>query len=1420
MRCFAANCPDAVNSAAYVRQGATGSASGADWSNAYTTLPDTLVRGCTYWIAAGSYAGHLFKDPDSGTSTITVKAPTIANHGTAIGWNNQYQGQAVFNTKDNSSVGDVFTFQSDYYVIDGSYRSTATGNPQSDWTSESSYGFKIDNSLKVACTSDIALGANGPTVPLPVHDIIVQYVDVNGSHENTDQGCREQGVSGLWGSHDYTFQYNYIHDTGATILLLRGAHANCTLSPSLACGAPAPGYGNGTNITFEYNYFKDNYSTDNSHAEGCSCSEGLQNLTIAYNYWQDIDGTGIIATATGADWNTGNGPNGPWNIYGNIILMSSCSAVSGGTGNNAKNPGIAGWLFIFDAAFTGNVYLLNNTIAGYTSLCGTGSGILLGDGSFLNPMQSVYVQNNIYWNTGGTQLKNGCPTSGGLPTCTAIFYDHQAYFEMNDGSSNNDTDPNKVVLSSNPFCGSSSLDFRLVKDISAGVTTHALLTANDYDMLGNARGADGTWNRGAFQNPVTACAPDSLLGSIAYWPFDEGLGTAAGDSSGNGYTASLVNGATWSLGKIGPFSVTGNGTNGLVSIPSIDLSGTNAVTVTMWFNHNYSTSGAGTLFENSNNYTLSTTGFGLFPDDSGCMGMALGVHGNAGFSINCYQQPSSGVWHHLAAIYDKSQPGNSQTALYIDGALQSPTQHYSTAQNTSNFGNNPSFLFSRGGTQGFLAGAVDDLRVYNSALSASQINQIYGLTGATLTSITVTPAIGSLAIGMTQQYAAIGIYSDNSTHDLTRLVTWSSSTPSVGTITSAGLATGVATGTTNITATLGSLSASSGLTVTPAVIVLVTVTPTNPSVPQGQTQQFTAIGTFSDGTKQNVTTSASWSSSSTGVATVSSTGLASGVFVGTTTIEAEMNGASGSGLLTVIPYSVLTYHNDIGRTGQNLGETTLTLANVNVNTFGKLFTISVDGKVDAEPLYVSNVDVPGKSTHNLLIVATEHDSVYAFDADTGLKLWQTSMLKTGETTSDIRGCNQVTPEIGVTATPVIDLNSGPNGTVYVVAMTKKGTGNYFHRLHALNLVTGLEQFGGPQDINASYPGTASGGSVVTFAPGQYKERAGLLLLNGAIYLGFASHCDTAPYSGWVMGYDEASLQQVSVLNFTPNGQEGSIWMSGAGLAADTTGNIYFLAANGTFDTTLTANGFPINGDYGNAFVKVSTTSGPLTVSDYFNMYNTVNESANDFDLGSGGVLLLPDVTDAQNNVRHLAVGAGKDGDIYVVDRDNMGKFNPVDNSNAYQDIQGVLSGYSQGAEFGMPAYFNNTIYYGAVTKDLMAFPITSAKLASSASSKTSSTFAFPGTTPSISANGNSNGIVWAVANASVAVLHAYDASNLSHELYNTNQAANSRDHFGAGNKFITPMIANGKVYVGTTTGIGVFGLLNQRSTTRRPAIWF
>jgi hypothetical protein len=518
-----------------------------------------------------------------------------------------------------------------------------------------------------------------------------------------------------------------------------------------------------------------------------------------------------------------------------------------------------------------------------------------------------------------------------------------------------------------------------------------------------------------------------------------------------------------------------------------------------------------------------------------------------------------------------------------------------------------------------------------------------------------------------------------------------------------------------------------------------------------------------------------------------------------TSTGAKLSVVTGVGLTRGT--DVTTYKNDLSRSGQNLSESSLTPTTVTSSNFGLLRMLQVDGRVDAQPLYLSQLSAAGGS-FNAVFVATEHDSVYAFDSDSGAVLWHVSLLAAGESPSNDHGCTQVSPEIGVTSTPVIDRAAGAHGTIYVVAMSVDAQSNYHQRLHALDVATGAELLNGPTEITATY--SAAGSATSSFDPRYYEERAALTLSGGTVYTSWTSHCDAPPYGGWIIAFAQSTLARNGALNVAANSSSGpSIWMSGGGPAVDSGGNIHLLTANGAFEVTMDANGFPNQQDFGNSFLKISNVGAGLKVLDYFTMSNEVAESSADQDLGSGGEMLLPDLMDSANTVRHLAVGAGKDGNIYVVDRDSMGKFHAGTNQN-YQTLSGVLPG----GIWSTPAYFNGTVYYADVSGTLKAFAISTARLGAAPQSQSATQFAYPGTAPSVSANGTSGGIVWAHENTNPAVLHAYDATNLAREIYNSNQAAGNRDRFGTGNKYITPTVADGKVFVGTTNAVAVFGLLH------------
>jgi len=580
------------------------------------------------------------------------------------------------------------------------------------------------------------------------------------------------------------------------------------------------------------------------------------------------------------------------------------------------------------------------------------------------------------------------------------------------------------------------------------------------------------------------------------------------------------------------------------------------------------------------------------------------------------------------------------------------------------------------------------------------------------------------------------------------------------------------------------------------------IAPSWKTIPQGATQQFTLIGGGQEDAPGALARGVIWKSSNPAVATISESGLATARGVGRTAIEALAGKQSMTTTLLVTADAsmagVFTSHNDLGRTGQNLNETILTPGNL--RNFGKIFSDRVDGYVYAQPLYVSNVTIPGQGRHNVVYVATENDTVYAFDADqAGPPLWKKSLLAPGATPvpSSDTSCDQIIPQIGITSTPVIDPTTG---TLYTVAVTKEGGANhprYFQRLHALALATGEEKFGGPVEITGGVPGRGAGSrnGAITLDAFLHLNRPGLALVNGTIYIGFGSHCDIGAYHGWVFAYDAASLTRRAIFVTTPNGGEGAVWQAGGGLAADASGSIYILTGNGTFDGRT---------NFGDSVLKLALEGSSIVRRDYFTPANEKRLEADDLDLGSGGPMLLPDQPGAHP---HLVAGAGKGGVLYLLNRDDLGGFDRS-GDRAVSEV-----GLSQRENFSTPAYWNGHVYLAASKDVLKAFTITNARLSPAPASRAATVFGFPGATPSVSADGAKNGIVWALqmdwdSLTNAAVLHAYDALDVSHELYNSSQAAGGRDRADPGVKFTVPTVFNGKVYVGTQDHLDVFGLLN------------
>jgi hypothetical protein len=728
--------------------------------------------------------------------------------------------------------------------------------------------------------------------------------------------------------------------------------------------------------------------------------------------------------------------------------------------------------------------------------------------------------------------------------------------------------------------------------------------------------------------------------------------------------------------------------------------------------------------------------------------------------------------------------------------------------------------------------------------------------GASVTAtITVTPTDGfDSNVALSASGLPAGI---TASFNPSSLSPSSTTTSGVLTLTANGT-TSTGTTTVTITGTSGTLTPITTLSLT-TTSPTVTISPTLAAVVvTTQTQQFTASVVGPSNTNVN------WSvdgtpGGSTAVGTISASGLymppATGGTHTVTAASASVPSASASASVAVTDLAgVFTYHNDLARDGANTQEYALTSASVDTTTFGKLFSCPVDGAVYAQPLWVPGFTIGG-GVHNLLIVATQNDSVFAFDADASpcVTYWQVNLLDTlhggaaGENPvvwNEVGNCyGDIYPEIGVTSTPVIDPTTN---TIYVISASELGgaggsgcskyVGTFYHKLHALDLATGSETFNAPVTIAASVPGTGDGSSngMVNFESQFQGNRAGLILTGGTVYAAFASHEDATPYHGWLIGYSASNVQQqVAVFNTTPNGlggADGGIWAGGGAPAVDEFGNIYVSTGNGIYDESS----LPPDDDYGDSTIRLQPSSGStpnganLSVAGWFTPYNEASLEDDDRDLGSGGPVLLPDQTEGP--VAHLLIQIGKQGILYLINRDNMGEFNTGDNND--QIVQS-FSAPNTGL-WGMPALWQNNLYVGGSKDVLRQFTFDSTTglfNPMTAVSESTETFGYPGTTPSISSQGASNGIVWTIdaslygfANHNVtgvdcstlplasacsgpAILHAYNATNLGVEYWNSTQAANNRDQAGNAVKFVPPTVANGKVYVGTATEIDVYGLL-------------
>ena len=853
------------------------------------------------------------------------------------------------------------------------------------------------------------------------------------------------------------------------------------------------------------------------------------------------------------------------------------------------------------------------------------------------------------------------------------------------------------------------------------------------------------------------------------------------DASGNGNNGT-IGGATWTTsGKYGNALVF-NGTSALVTINnSASLQLGTAMTLEAWVSPStVSSAWRDVIYKGNDNYYLEGTSPTSGAGRRGGTFSGSPIYGTTALTAN--------TWTHLAATYD-----GTTMRLYVNGvqvASQAQTGAIATSTNPLQIGGDS--IYGQ-----YFAGTIDEVRVYNVALTAAQIQSD---TNTPLGNIPTAP--GNLSAT---------VISSNQVN-----LSWTASTGNLGVmgylVERQGPGTGsfVQIGTTNGTsyADLGLVAgtnysyrvratdaqgdlgpyssvvqAFTGFSISPRVAVL---TPT-------QTQQFRT-----NFTNVNVTWSVDGlTGGSATVGTITAGGLyappnSNGTHTVTATTTNPAQTASATVYVTTNP-GVFTFHNDTFRTGQNTNETVLSPADVNTTSFGKLFSYPLDGLSLASPLYVAGVTIPGKGTHNVVYVATEHDSVFAFDADglTNGPLWQVSFINPGAGVTPVPAADtgetgDIPNEIGITGTPVID---PVNGTLYAVAATKEVSGNttaYVQRLHALDITTGVEKFGAPVVIQASVPGTGQGSShgQVPFDPLHENQRTALLLANGMVSFGFSSHGDVEPYYGWVLGYTATNVQhQALAYNAAPNVNKAGIWMDGDGVAADASGNLYFITGDGVLD----ANTGGV--DYGDCFMKISPSGAVL---DYFSPSVQTALDAGNLDLGSGGGLLLPDQS---GTYPHEMVSAGKNGTIYLVNRDNMGHYN----SSHDTDIQSLVNVFTnnlgqEGGNFSSPVYFNGDVYFGPVESTVQSFALTNGLFSTSPTSQSAELYEQRGATMAISANGNTNGILWTLQSYGTTVpgtLHAYNATNLGNELYNSDQAG-SRDTLDIWWKFTTPVVANGK----------------------------
>jgi Concanavalin A-like lectin/glucanases superfamily/IPT/TIG domain len=1304
--------------------------------------------------------------------------------------------------------------------ISGGATATATIGSTDDWAAGLA-AFKAGNGT----------GGTGPTITSlnPTSGVAGTSVVITGTNFGSPQGTSTVKFNGVtatptaWGATSITAPVPTGATTGSVIVTVAGLASNGVTftvppSPSVTINQAAaqadPTNASTINFTAVFSAAVTGFSSTGVTLSGTAGAKTVLVTGSGTTYNIAVSGmtqTGTVTASIAAGKATdlaGNLNTASTSTDNTVTYNAAAPSVTINQATGQADPTNASPIN-FTAVFSTAVTGFSNTGVTLSGTAGATTVVVTGSGTTYNVAVSGMTQTGTVTASipAGVATANGSTNTASTSTDNTVTYDiTPPTVTVNQAASQTDptgTSPiNFTAVFSQTVTGFTSSGVTLGG--TAGATT-AVVTGSGttYNVAVSGMTQSGTVTAsiptGAASdlagNPSTASTStdntvtyNAQSGLVAAYSFEEGTGTTTADSSGNNNTGTLSSGVTWTTGRVGN-AVSFNGTSGDITIndaPSLDLNG--SFSLSAWVNP-ATVSGTETLL------IKETT--------TGCSYFLQIVNGqiDSGFNngSSCIEHVTTNAnlvaanWYLLTAVLDHN--GNTYNT-YLNGSLIA-----SVAETGVPAPNTQPLVFGRSGcsTCGFerLNGILDEVKIYNRALSASEVQTLFSAAvgGPAITGLSPTSGVTGTSVVIT------GTNFGNTQGSSTVKFNGVTSTPTAWGATSitAPVPTGATTGSVTVTVT-GLSSNGVNFTVTN---LSVTINPKRAAVTLFQPQQFT--GTVNNDPQNG---GVSWSVDGVGggspaTGTVSSTGLYTpGTQPGGHTVTATSNSSPSTSATATVAVTdlpgVFTYHNDNARTGQNVQEYALTPSTVNSSTFGALFSCAVDGYLYATPLYVAGLNVGGQ-TRNVVYVATEHDSVYAFDADSPacVQLWQVNFLATGVTTvspADVSEPNDLVPEIGITSTPVIDPSTK---TIYVMAKTKETVGTscsttspcFVHRLHALDLITGAEKFGGPVVVTGT-----------NFDPLTHLQRPALLLNNGTVYVAIGSHGDNGIWQGWMMAYTASTLAQQWVYHTsdpTTGNNGGAIWGSGNGPAVDSSGNIYVETGNGFFDGV---------NNFSDSVLKISPAGARL---DYFTPFDQQIMQNNDIDLGSSNPIILPDSMGSSAHP-HLLIAMGKVGVIYLLDQTSMGGFNSASN----QDVEEVSISFNTSSAingfYGQPAYWNGNLYAIVVGDSLRQFTISNGSISSASISHSGNTFTFRGATPVVSAGGTANGIVWvaditAYQSNGATILDAYDANNVSVRLYTSPSS-------GAGaaapaTKFTVPTVANGKVYVGGQRALTVFGLL-------------